>query len=51
MILNRAPAVRQIRVNRILFESVEQLPTIEAEADPHAERNEVTLKHPVGAWP
>ena len=46
MVFNRAPAERQVHAYRILFESVEQRPTVDAESDPHAVRNEVTLEHP-----
>ena len=47
MIFNRAPAERQVQAYRIVFESVEQRPAVDAESDPHAVRNEVTLEHPV----
>ena len=47
MVFNRAPAERQVHACRILFESVEQRPTVDAESDPHAVRNEVALEHPV----
>ena len=45
MVFNRAPAERQVQACRILFESVEQRPTVDAESDPHAVRNEVALTH------
>ena len=47
MVFNRAPAERQVHAYGILFESVEQRPTVDAESDPHAVRNEVALEHPV----
>ena len=43
MVVNRAPAERQ--VHGILFERVEQRSAVDAESDPHAVRNEVTLEH------
>ena len=47
MVFNRAPAERQVHAYRILFERVEQRPTVDAESDPHAVSNEVALEHPV----
>ena len=47
MVFNRAPAERQVHAFRILFERVEERPTVDAESDPHAVRNEVALEHPV----
>ena len=47
MVFNRAPAERQVHAYRILFESVEKRPTVDAESDPHAVSNEVALEHPV----
>jgi len=47
VILNRAPAVREVCACGLGFDSVEQRPTVDAKSDPHSVRNEVTLKHPV----
>ena len=51
MVFNRAPAERQVHACRILFESVEQRLAVDAESDPHAVSNEVTLEHPVALMP
>ena len=40
VVFNRAPAERQMQACRILFESVEQRPTVDAESDPHAVSDE-----------
>ena len=50
MIVDRAPALRQVRAYGVVFESLEQRPTVEVESNPHAVRKKVTLKHPVGPW-